>query len=130
MKFRSSDLQISLTIRQIDGLFSYFFSHFFEKFTTLQLHSSCRPLNNSYYNHPHFSQRKQSSQLCDVFNQTTIAGLLIIKLAFEKTSDLRPRPDRIHLIKKILITRSPGNQLKSGGGESSLFHEGTRLSQE
>jgi hypothetical protein len=41
----------------------------------------------------------------------------------DQASQLRPRHNKIHLVEKLTLTRSLGDQFKSGGGEGGLFHE-------
>ena len=39
-----------------------------------------------------------------------------------QASQLRPRHNKIHLVEKLTLTRSHGDQFKSSGGEGGLFH--------
>ena len=45
----------------------------------------------------------------------------------DQASQLRPRHNKIHLVEKLTLTRSLGDQFKSGGGEGGLFHEDITL---
>ena len=79
MKFRSSNSSISRILRPLVGRFGPSLGYF----PTLQAHSSCRPLNNSFSHHPQVAQRKQCCQLRRVFDQTPIPSLAITQLAFD-----------------------------------------------
>jgi hypothetical protein len=41
----------------------------------------------------------------------------------DQASQLRPRHNKIHLVEKLTLARSLGDQFKSGRGEGGLFHE-------
>ena len=45
----------------------------------------------------------------------------------DQASQLSPRHNKIHLFEKLTLTRSLGDQFKSGGGEGGLFHEDITL---
>jgi hypothetical protein len=40
----------------------------------------------------------------------------------DQASQLSPRHNKIHLVKKLTLARSLGDKFKSGGGEGGLFH--------
>jgi hypothetical protein len=44
-----------------------------------------------------------------------------------KPSQLRPRHNKIHLVEKLTLACSLGDQFKDGGGEGGLFHEDITL---
>lgn len=44
-----------------------------------------------------------------------------------QASQLRQRHNKIHLVKKLELTRSIGDQFKSGGVEGGLFYEDITL---
>ena len=48
-----------------------------------QVHSSRRPLNNSFSHYPQIAHRKPRDQLSRIFDQTPIPSLAIAKLAFD-----------------------------------------------
>ena len=41
----------------------------------------------------------------------------------DQASQVSSRHNKIHLVKKLTLMRSLGDQFKSGGGEGGLFHE-------
>ena len=41
----------------------------------------------------------------------------------DQAGQLRPRHNKIHLVEKLTLACSLGDQFKSGGGEGGLFHE-------
>ncbi len=45
----------------------------------------------------------------------------------DQARQLRPRHNKIHLVKKLTLACSLGDQFKSGGGEGGLFHEDITL---
>jgi len=41
----------------------------------------------------------------------------------DQASQFSPRHNKFHLVKELTLTRSIGDQFKSGGGEGGLFQE-------
>jgi hypothetical protein len=80
MESSSSDPPFSCILRPFVGRFGPSPGHL----PTQQAHSSRRPLNYSFSQHPKVANRKQCCQLRLVFDKATILGLAIIKLEFDQ----------------------------------------------
>jgi hypothetical protein len=58
-----------------------------------------------------------------VNGERPMARLICSRKELDQAIQLRPRHNKIHLIKKLTRTRSHGDQFKSGEGEGGLFDD-------
>ena len=62
-------------------------------------------------------------QVTESENGALIRQARSARVELDQASQLRPRHKKIHLVEKLTLTRSLGDQFKSDGGEGGLFHE-------